>query len=404
MTITRSFLIVGLTLLAVAPVAAQVSGDTVKIGVLTDASGVYADLAGEGARVATQMAVDEFGGKVLGKPIQVLYADHQNKADIAAGIARQWYDQDKVAMILDLTNSGAALAVQQVAKEKNRIDIVTGAGASDLTGPACSPTGIHYVYDTYALAVGTGGAMVKEGGDSWFFLTADYAFGAALERDTGAAVTAAGGKVLGAVKHPLGNTDYSSFLLQAQASGAKVVGLANAGQDTVQAIKQASEFGLTQGGKQRLAGLLMFISDVHALGLQAAQGLILTTGYYWDRTDESRAFAKRFYAKTQRMPTMVQAGDYSATLHYLNAIKAANSDEAAPVMAKMKATPINDAFVKNGKIRDDGRMVYDMYLAQVKTPAESKAPWDYYKILQTIPGDQAYRPIDKGECPLVKKG
>jgi branched-chain amino acid transport system substrate-binding protein len=402
---TRNF-VVGLAMLAAAasPAAAQVSGDTVKIGVLTDASGVYADLAGEGARVATQMAVEDFGGKVLGKPIQVLYADHQNKPDIAAGIARQWYDQDKVGMILDLTNSGAALAVQQVAKEKNRIDIVTGAGASDLTGPACSATGIHYVYDTYALAVGTGAAMVKQGGDSWFFLTADYAFGAALERDTTDAVKAAGGKVLGGVKHPLGTTDYSSFLLQAQASGAKIIGLANAGQDTVQAIKQASEFGLTQGGKQRLAGLLVFLSDVHALGLQAAQGLVVTTGYYWDMSDDTRGFAKRYYAKTQRMPTMVQAGDYSATLHYLNAIKSANSDDTGQVMAKMRATPINDPFVKNGKIREDGRMVHDMYLAQVKSPAESKAPFDYYKILQTIPGEQAYRPLDKGECPLVKKG
>jgi branched-chain amino acid transport system substrate-binding protein len=305
-------------------------------------------------------------------------------------------------MITDLVTSSTALAVQEVAREKKRIDIVVTAGTSDLTGKFCSPTGIHYAYDTYALAKGTGGASVATGGDSWFFVTADYAFGHALERDTSEFVKQAGGKVAGNVNVPMGTTDFSSFLLQAQGSKAKVIGLANAGQDTINSIKQAVEFGITKGG-QKLAGLLVFDSDVHALGLAVAQGLVLTTGFYWDRTDETRAFGKRFYAKMNAMPTMAQAGVYSAIMHYLKAIDAAGTDDAMTVMAKMRALPVNDFFAKDGRIREDGRMVHDLYLVEVKSPAESKYPWDYFKVLKTIPGDQAFRPLADGGCPYLKK-
>ncbi len=381
---------------------AQMSDGVVKIGVMTDLAGVYADLAGKGAVEAVKMAVEDFGGKVKGMPIEVVVADHQNKPDIASSIARQWYDTDKVDMITDLVTSSTALAVQQVAREKQKIDIVVTAAASDLTGKQCSPTGIHYAYDTYALAKGTGGAMVATGGDSWFFITVDYAFGHALERDTAAFVTKNGGKVVGAVRHPLGTADFSSYLLQAQGSKAKVIGLANAGQDTINSIKQAVEFGITKGGQQ-LAGLLIFDSDIHSLGLQTAQGLSLTTGFYWDRTDETRAFAKRFYEKMKAMPTMVQAGDYSATLSYLKAVDAAGTDDSLKVMAKMRELPINDFFAKDGHIREDGRMVHDMYLVQTKKPEESKYPWDYFKILKTIPANEAFRPLAESECPLLKK-
>ena len=383
---------------------AQVSDDVVKIGILNDQSGIYADLGGQGSVIAAQMAAEDYGGKVLDKPIVVVSADHQNKPDIASSIANQWIDAEQVDAIMDLTTSSVGLAIQEIGKNKNRVTINSGAATSDLTGPKCSPTGIHYAYDTYALANGTGTAVVKEGGDSWFFITADYAFGHALERDTAAAVTAAGGKVLGDVKTPFpGTTDFSSFLLQAQGSGAKVIGLANAGGDTINSIKQAGEFGLVAGG-QKLAGLLVFLTDVHSLGLKTAQGLTITTGFYWDHDDESRSWSKKFAAKNGgKMPTMVQAGVYSGMMHYLKAIEAAKTDEAKAVVAKMRETPINDFFAKNGKIREDGRMVHTMYLAQVKKPEELKGPYDYYKILREIPGDQAFRPMDaKYGCPLVK--
>jgi branched-chain amino acid transport system substrate-binding protein len=401
----RSILVIAAAALAASfgAASAQISGDVVKIGVLTDMSATYADLSGKGSALAAQMAAEDFGGKVLGKPIEIVSADHQNKPDIASNIANQWFDTENVDAITDLTTSSVALAVQEIARNKNRMTMVTGAATSDLTGPKCSPTGVHYVYDTYALANGTGGALVKDGGDTWYFITADYAFGHALERDTGNAVTAAGGKVLGNVRHPFPANDFSSFLLQAQASGAKVVGLANAGADTINSIKQAQEFGLVAGG-QRLAGLLVFISDVHSLGLKTAQGLVITTGFYWDYNDETRAWSKRYGEKFGgRMPTMVQAGVYSAVMHYLKAIEAAKTDDAKVVAAKMRETPVNDMFAKNGKIRADGRMVHDMFLAQVKKPEESKGPYDYYKILRVIPGDEAFRPADpKFGCALLK--
>jgi branched-chain amino acid transport system substrate-binding protein len=387
---------------ATAGAATKVSDGVVKIGVLTDMSGTYSDLAGPGSLVAVQMAVADFIARE--KPdfkIEVISADHQNKGDIAAIKAREWIDTEKVDMIVDLVTTSTALAVMKVAKEKNRITIVSGAGSTPITNEQCTDLNVHWTYDTYAMAVGTGKAVVKQGGKTWFFLTADYAFGKALEKDTTEEVLKDGGKVLGHVLHPFPAQDFSSFLLQAQASGAQVIGLANAGNDTINAIKQAAEFGITP--KQTLAGLLMFISDVHSLGLKATQDMYLTTGFYWDRNDETRAWSKRFFEKRNRMPTMAQAGDYSATYHYLKAVKAAGTDESKAVMAKMKATPINDFFAKNGKIRVDGRMVHDMYLAQVKKPSESKYPWDYYHIRQVIPGDQAFLPLSKSMCPLVKK-
>jgi branched-chain amino acid transport system substrate-binding protein len=390
--------------IAVGAAHAQVSDDVVKIGILNDQSGLYADVSGPGGVTAARMAVEDFGGKVLGKPIEVVFADHQNKPDIGSSIANQWIDAEKVDVIVDVPTSSVALAIQEITKTKNRIHINSGAGSSDLTGKACSPTGIHWTYDTYALANGTGTSIVKAGGDSWFFITADYAFGHALERDTTAAITAAGGKVLGAVRTPFpGTTDFSSFLLQAQGSGAKVVGLANAGGDTINAIKQAGEFGLVAAG-QKLAGLLVYITDVHSLGLKTAQGLTITDGFYWDLNDETRAWSKKFGARNNgRMPTMNQAGIYSGITHYLKAIEAAGTDEAKAVVAKMKEIPVNDFFAHGGKVREDGRMVHTMYLAEVKKPEESKEPWDYYKILREIPGDQAFRPMDaKYGCPLVK--
>jgi branched-chain amino acid transport system substrate-binding protein len=387
-----------------AQVSAQVSDNVVKIGVLNDQSGAYADLAGKGSVVAAQMAVDDFGGKVLGAPIEVISADHQNKPDIGSNIVNQWIDNDKVDIVVDVPTSSVAFAVQEITKNKNRIHLNSTAGSSDLTGSKCSPTGIHYTYDTYALAHGTGGTLTKEGADSWFFITADYAFGHSLEKDTTEAVTAAGGKVLGSVRHPFpGTTDFSSYLLQAQSSNAKVVAFANAGADTINSIKQAGEFGLVGGG-QRLAGLLVFLSDIHSLGLKTAQGLVLTDGFYWDLNAETRAWSKRFAEKHGgKMPTMAQAGVYSGVSHYLKAIDAAKTDEAKAVAAKMKELPINDFFAKNGKIRADGRMVHDMLLVQVKKPEESTGPYDYYKILRTIPGEEAYRPMDKKYgCPLVE--
>ena len=382
---------------------AQLSGDVVRLGVLNDQSGLYADIGGQGSVTAARMAVEDFGGTVLGKPIEVVFADHQNKPDVGSNITRQWIDQDGVDVIVDVPTSSVALAVQAITKEKERIFLMSGPASSDLTGKACSPFGFQWTYDTYALANGTGGAMVKQGGDSWFFLTSDYAFGHALERDTSTAVKEAGGKVLGAVRHPLNNSDFSSFLLQAQGSGAKVIGLANAGGDTINSIKQASEFGITQSG-QSLAGLLVFISDVHSLGLKTSQGLVITTAFYWDQNDETRAFSKRFAEKMGgRVPSMTQAGVYSEVAHYLKAVKAAGTDDAKKVADQMRSMPINDFMTKDGKIREDGRIIRDMYLVQVKKPEESKGPYDYYNILRTIPGEQAYRPLDKGDCPLVKK-
>ncbi|MEW5710003.1 MAG: ABC transporter substrate-binding protein [Pseudomonadota bacterium] len=392
-------------LLAVNPAALaqqKISDGVVKIGVLTDMSGTYSDLAGPGSLLAVEMAVKDFVEKE--KPnfkVEIVSADHQNKGDISANKAREWFDRDKVDVIVDLVTTSTALAVMKVAKEKNKITLVSGAASTPITNEQCTDTNVHWTYDTYALAVGTGRAVVQQGGKSWFFLTADYAFGHSLERDTAAIVEKMGGKVLGSVRHPFPAQDFSSFLLRAQASGAQVIGLANAGNDTINAIKQAAEFGITP--KQTLAGLLMFISDVHTLGLKATQGMYLTTGFYWDYNDETRAWSKRFFEARKRMPTMVQAGDYSAVYHYLKAVKAAGTDDTMTVMAKMKATPVNDFFAKNGKIRDDGRMVHDMYLAQVKKPEESKYPWDYYHIRQVIPGDQAFMPLSESKCPLVKK-
>ncbi|MGE5505063.1 MAG: ABC transporter substrate-binding protein [Actinomycetota bacterium] len=385
---------------------AQYSDNKIKIGVLTDLSGTYSDLAGQGTIVAAQMAVDDFGGKVNGIPVEIVSADHQNKADIASSIARKWYDTEGVDAIAELVTTAAAIAVREVSKEKGKIDLVSGAASTPLTNDKCSPTGFHWTYDTYALANGTANAVVKQGGDTWFFLTADYAFGQNLQAQTERVVKANGGKVLGAVKHPFPNADFSSFLLQAQASGAKIIGLANAGSDTINAIKQAKEFGITQGGQQ-LAGLLVFITDVHSLGLETAQGMLLTTGYYWDMDDETRAWSKRWSQKMGggKMPSMVHAGTYSSVMHYLKALAAAKTDDGAKVADEMRKIPIKDAsgFAKNGKLRADGRMVHDMYLAQVKKPAESKGPWDYYKILRTIPGDEAFQPLADSTCPLVKK-
>jgi branched-chain amino acid transport system substrate-binding protein len=382
---------------------AQISDDVVKIGVLSDMSSLYSDIGGPGSLIAAKMAVADFGGKVAGKTIEIVSADHLNKPDVGSSIARQWIDQDHVDVIVDVPTSSVALAVQDVTKEKGKVFLISGAASSDLTGKACSPTGVHWTYDTYALAHGTGGALVKQGGDSWFFLTADYAFGHALENDTTAVVKAAGGKVLGAVNVPLNNADFSSFLLQAQSSKAKVIGLANAGGDTVNSIKQASEFGIVTGG-QRLAGLLVFISDVNSLGLQTAQGLVLTEAFYWDQNDETRAWSKRFIAESKKVPTMVQAGVYGAVTHYLKAIEAAKTDEGKAVVAKMREIPINDFMTKNGKLREDGRVMRDMYLFQVKAPGDSKVQYDYYKQLATIPAEEAYRPLSESACPLVKKG
>ena len=382
----------------------KLSDGVVKIGVLTDLSGLYSDLSGAGAVLAVKMAIDDFKAMEKGKafPIELVSADHQNKGDVASNKAREWFERDQVDMITDLVTTSTALAVMPVAKEKNRITIVNGAASTPITGSKqCTDTNVHYTYDTYALANGTGKAVVKQGGDTWFFLTADYAFGHALEKDTTATVLANGGKVLGSVRHPFPATDLSSFLLKAQSSGAKVIGLANAGTDTTNSIKQAAEFGITP--KQSLAGLLMFITDVHSLGLKATQGMYLTEGFYWDFNDETRAWSKRFFELHKRMPTMVQAGDYSSTMHYLKAVKAAGTDEAGAVMKKMKEMPVNDFFAKNGRIRADGRHVHDFYLLQVKKPEESKYPWDYYHVRQVIPANDVVMPVAQSECPLLKK-
>jgi len=387
-------------LMFAAPASAQGTGQGVKIGILNDQSGVYADYGGKYSVEAAKMAIEDFGGEVLGQKIEMVTADHQNKPDLATSIARRWYDAENVDMITELTTSSVALAVQELSKEKKKIDIVVGAATSAITGASCVPYGFHWAFDTHALAVGTGGALTKAGGDTWFFLTADYAFGYALEKDTSEIVTASGGKVLGSVRVPLNSSDFSSFLLQAQSSKAKIVGLANAGQDTTNSIKQAAEFGIVQGG-QKLAGLLMTLAEVNGLGLQAAQGLVLTEGFYWGQNDTTRAFSERFFKRTGRMPSMIHAGTYSATLSYLKAVKAAGTKDTEAVAAKLKELPVDDAFAK-GKVLANGRMVHDMYLFEVKKPSESKKPWDYYKQLAVVPGDQAFATAKDSGCPLTK--
>ncbi|MEE7503005.1 ABC transporter substrate-binding protein [Methylobacterium mesophilicum] len=377
---------------------------TVKIGILGDRSGAYSDISGEGSVVAAKLAVEDFKPEQHGLKVEIVSADHQNKPDVGAAIARQWYDRDAVDMITDGVTSSVALAISQVTKEKNKVFIDTGAGTADLTGPQCTPNTIHWVYDTVALANGTGGAMVKRGGNTWFFLTADYVFGQTLQRDTSTVITKNGGKVVGSVKTPFPTSDFSSFLLQAQGSGAKVIGLANAGTDTINAIKQAGEFGITEGG-QALAGLLVFSSDVHSLGTKVAQGLVLTEPFYWDLNDQTRAFSDRFakQMKNGSKPTANHAGVYSDVLHYLKAVAETKSTaDGAATVAKMKAMPTDDPLFGKGVIRADGRKIHDMYLFEVKKPAESKGEWDLYKKLETIPGDQVFRPLNEGNCPLVK--
>ena len=388
------------TIAVVAALAPMPGFAQVKIGVLNDQSGVYADFAGKWSVEAAKMAVEDFGGTVLGRKIEVISADHQNKPDLATSIARRWYEIEGVDMITDLNTSSVALAVHDLSRQLKRIDIVVGAATSQLTGSACQPYGFHWAYDTHALAVGTGGALVEAGGDTWFFLTADYAFGHALEHDTSEIVKAKGGKVLGAVRHPLNNQDYSAFLLQAQASKAKIVGLANAGLDTTNSIKQAAEFGIVAGG-QRLAGLLLTLPEVHGLGLAAAQGLVLTESYYWDRNDKSRHFGERFYARMGRMPSMVHAGTYSATLQYLKAVQAAGTKDPDVVAAKLREMTVDDDIYSGGKVLANGRMVHDLYLFEVKKPSESKKPFDYYKLISTVPGDKAYATLADSGCPLT---
>ena len=399
-----STLIAGLGLAGAGMAQAQISGNVVKIGVLSDMSGLYADIGGPGSVVAAKMAVDDYlkASKSQLK-VEVVSADHQNKPDVGSSVARKWYDTDGVDMIIDVPTSSVGLAINQVTKEKGKAYINTGSATSDLTGKDCSPNTVHWLYDTWMLANGTGSAVVKSGGDTWFFLTADYAFGHALERDTSEVVKASGGKVLGSVRVPLATQDFSSFLLQAQSSKAKIVGLANAGGDTINSIKQASEFGITKGG-QKLAGLLVFLPDVHGLGLNTAQGLQITESWYWDLNDASRAFAKRFAAQHGgKYPSSDHAGVYAGVLHYLKAVDAAKTDDGTKVVAKMKELPTDDPLFGKGSIRADGRKIHPVYLFEVKKPSESKGPYDYYKVLQTIPADKAFRPIDQGNCPLVAK-
>lgn len=391
-----------LSALIVGTAQAQVSDGVVKIGVLTDLSGTYSDLAGKGAVLATKMAIDDFvAAEKPGFKVELVSADHQNKGDIAANKAREWFEKDKVDAASELVTTSVALAVQKIAKDKNKIVLMSGPGSTAITNENCNDVSVHWTYDTYALANGTAKAVTQAGGKKWFFLTADYAFGHALEKDASDVVKANGGEVVGSVRHPFPGNDFSSYLLKAQSSGAQVIGLANAGGDTVNAIKQAAEFGITP--KQSLAGLLVFITDVHSLGLKNTQNMYLTEGFYWDLNNETRAWSKRFFDLHKRMPTMVQAGQYSSTMHYLKAVKAINSDDTAKVMAQMKKTPVNDFFAKNGKIRDDGRMVHDMYLLQVKKPAESKTPWDYYHVKATIPAAEAFQPLSASRCALIKK-
>ncbi|MGM4889178.1 ABC transporter substrate-binding protein [Tardiphaga sp. 20_F10_N6_6] len=389
--------------MAFAATSAMAQTKPLKLGAILDMSGLYADITGVGSETAAKMAAEDFGGEVLGRKIEIIAADHLNKADLSANIARDMLDNQGVEAIIDVAASATALAASEIARARNKIIIFNGPGSIRLSNEACGPYTVHYVFDTYAQANVTGLATVKNGLDTWFFLSADYAFGADLEKDTTAVVTKAGGKVLGSVKHPLNTSDFSSFLLQAQSSKAKVVGLANAGGDTITAIKQAAEFGLTRSGGQKLSPLLAFISDIDSVGLDTAQGLILAEAFYWDLNDETRAFTKRFQERTKRVPTSAQAGVYSSVMHYLKAVKAAGTTDSAPVMKLMKETPINDMFAKNGRIREDGRMVHDMYLFEVKKPSESKGRWDDYKLLATVPAEQAFQPLEASRCPLVKK-
>ncbi|MBL8673115.1 MAG: ABC transporter substrate-binding protein [Alphaproteobacteria bacterium] len=399
---TRMMLLSAAAMLAAGGAQAQMSDGVVKIGVLNDQSGLYADLTGQGSVWSARKAIEDFGAAAKGLKVEVVFADHQNKPDVGSNVVRQWYDVDKVDVVVDVPTSSVALAVNQITKEKNKVFLVSGAATADLTGKACSPNTVHWTYDTWALANGTANAVVKTGGDSWFFLTADYAFGHALERDTEAVVLARGGKVLGKVRHPFPGTDFSSFLLQAQGSKAKVIGLANAGGDTINSIKQAGEFGITAGG-QSIASLLLFITDVHALGLKTAQGLVFTESWYWDLNDANRAFAKEFApANKGNHPTMIHAGVYAAVTHYLKAVTALKSDaDGAAVVKQMKALPTEDKLFGKGTVRADGRKVHDMYLFEVKKPAESKGPWDYYKLRATIPAAEAFRPLKDGGCSLV---
>jgi branched-chain amino acid transport system substrate-binding protein len=392
-----------LALLVLLPLAALAQGKTIKIGVLNDQSGLYADLGGQGSVLAAKMAAEELGNKVAGMPIEVVFADHHNKPDVGSPIAAKWIDVDGVDVIVDVPNSAVALAIAKIANDKNKVFIDSGAATSDLTGKACTPNTVHWTYDTWALANGTGKQVVKAGGDTWFFLTADYAFGKALERDTRAVVEANGGKVVGSVLHPLSTSDFSSFLLQAQASKAKIIGLANAGGDTINSIKAAAEFGIVQGG-QKLAGLLVFITDVHALTLKTANGLQLTSAFYWDHDDKTRTWSKKYAARFNgKMPSMVQAGVYAGVLHYLKAVQALKGakDDGKAVVAKMKALPTDDPLFGKGTIRPDGRKIHPMYLYEVKKPSESKGPWDYYKLVKEIPAAEAFRPLEQGECPMV---
>ena len=401
-----SRLLASLSLVLVLCMAAGFAGaqdkPPLKLGAILDMSGLYADITGVGSETAAKMAAEDFGGQVLGRKIEIIAADHLNKADLAASIARDMLDNQGVEAIVDVAASATALAAGEIAKARNKIIMFSGPGSIRLSNEACGPYTVHYVFDTYAQANVTGLAAVKQGLDTWFFLSADYAFGADLEKDTTNVVLKAGGKVLGSVKHPLNTSDFSSFLLQAQASKAKVIGLANAGGDTINAIKQASEFGITKGG-QKLSPLLAFITDIDSVGLPTAQGLLLAEAFYWDLNDDTRAFSKRFMERVKRVPTSAQAGVYSSVLHYLQAVKAAGTTDSAAVMKIMKATPINDMFARNGRIREDGRMVHDMYLFEVKKPEESKGRWDDYKLLATVPADQAFQPLSDSRCPLVKK-
>lgn len=381
---------------------AQISDNSVKIGVLTDQAGVYADATGPSSVEAVRMAIADFGGKVAGKPIVMVDADHQNKADIGAGIARRWYENENVDVIVDFANSAVAFAVLELAKQKNKAILIASAGSSDLTGKACSPNSVQWVYNTYALANGTARALAEEGAKNWYFVTVDYAFGHALRNDAAKTVEKLGGKVSGEVRHPLNSMDFSSYILQAQSSNADVIAFANTGGDLANSIRQAQEFGLTKG-KQRLAAFLMQTSDIHAIGLQAAQGLLVTTGFYWDLDDQTRAFAKKFMDKTGKRPTMVQAGLYSAVTNYLKAIEKSGTDDGPKVIAQLKSMPIDDFFARNASLREDGQLIHDMYLVQAKTPAESKGPWDYEKLVQVIPGKDAFVAPEESACPLLKK-
>jgi branched-chain amino acid transport system substrate-binding protein len=396
----RSAIALAASALTATGAAAQVSDDLVKIGVLADMNGLYSDLSGVGSVAAAQMAAADFGGTVLGRRIEVVSADHQNRPDVGANITRRWIDREQVDVIVDVPVSSIAFAVQEITRERNRAFLISSSGSSDLTGRTCSPVSVHWTYDTYALAHATGGELLKRGADSWFFITADYAFGHALERDAMAVVRAAGGRVLGGVRHPQDTSDFSSYLLQARASGARVIALANAGGDTINAIKQANEFGIVK--TQQVVGLLTYISDVHSLGLQHAQGLLLASAFYWDMDNETRAWTRRFVARVNKVPTMANAGVYGAVLHYLKAVQAAGTDDATRVVRAMKELPIDDVFTKGGSIREDGRVMRNIYLFQVKTPAEARYRFDYYKLLATVPAERAFRPLAEGACPLVR--